>query len=65
MSDIPEWQPIETAPLGVWVLVHTGKGHFIAFRRRDGSWFFDDGREADDSLKPTHWMPLPKPPVQS
>jgi len=48
----PRWQPIETAPHGVPLLLWNKHNHFV------GIWFADwVGGE-----KPTHWMPLPPPP---
>ena len=59
---ILEWQPIETAPRGVSVLlcrVWDGQSSLM----RVG--WFDQGIWQDWSrnpMNPTHWMPLPKPP---
>lgn len=73
-----EWQPIETAPRngtkidlwGINHLHHDKMGHRIT----DVAWgTVCDwlGRERDDwqhgrgeDFEPTHWMPLPKPPVK-
>lgn len=62
-----EWHPIETAPKDCRVLTYGPL--------RDGSGFYYEvqqyrnGRHArwpiewmDNSLAPTHWMPLPKAP---
>lgn len=63
-----DWQPIETAPKdGVSILAfHPSPytGGRIATMIWDGT-----GWRADIhsfvKLRPTHWMPLPKPPVKS
>jgi hypothetical protein len=69
-----EWQPIETAPKdGTQILcfdVRTGEIR-VAIRKlffdRSGAyeWFRDDKIVPGHtwSLLPTHWMPLPAPPV--
>lgn len=63
-----DWQPIETAPKdGTELLVHP----FDVVRWRaehGGFWYADRVSEIDgDWLEedPTHWMPLPNPPVES
>lgn len=64
-GDAPAWQPIETAPKdGTAFLAWRGieRGPFQC-------WWNDDGREAywmdyaDTEPNPTHWQPLPAPPV--
>jgi len=58
------WQPIETAPLLDLV--------YVLGAHPDGSWWWNIGYRAYDdvwaiaelSLEPTHWMPLPPPPVE-
>lgn len=67
-----EWQPIETAPkdgteVDVWVADGTGGGYRIADAYWCASrerWRFNgqihDIAWTDD---PTHWMPLPSPPL--
>ena len=57
---IPTWQPIETAPKGESYLayypVHDMGRYTLPARitSKDGG---------GDTRKPTHWMPLPKPPT--
>lgn len=57
------WQPIETAPKdGTKVLVYTEYGRtFVAAWWED----YDDWRYHYEGYvtKPTHWMPLPEPPI--
>lgn len=68
-----EWQPIETAPrevidaksdirrLGERILVWNGKAVIARWwhpQGYDGEWF-----GIKEGSKPTHWMPLPKPPT--
>jgi hypothetical protein len=63
---VSEWQPIETAPKeNRDVLVcedGIGKPVRVAFwdKARGGVWSMWPGRER---IYPTHWMPLPAPPV--
>jgi hypothetical protein len=59
------WQPIETAPEDVPVLVFQATGPRCivatlgtAARGKAGRWFEPDR----ETSKPTHWMPLPEPP---
>ena len=71
-EELMDWQPIETAPKdGRWVLVCGGNWRVImawyalnpridrAYWKVSDEW--DDYELADD--QPTHWMPLPEPPV--
>jgi hypothetical protein len=56
-----DWQPIETAPLGEWVLVWSAVDEHVTFGiTNDGSKWWEANR--DDQLFPTHWMSLPAPP---
>jgi hypothetical protein len=61
-----DWQPIETAPkdgtnilLGWPTMVLSG--YWADWRSRK-SWVTSRG-EYSDKYAPTHWMPLPDPPV--
>jgi hypothetical protein len=63
------WHPIETAPKYTAVLVCDGRAVSIA-ERCMGEWFALVGgltvRSSNERLltvKPTHWMPLPKLPT--
>ncbi len=72
-----EWQPIETAPTdgtailvchdgGVWIAKH--KAVYQSGYKPDNPWFcLMLNKDHIPSRKrkgyPTHWMPLPKPPV--
>lgn len=56
----PQWQPIETAPLRVYVLVYDFE-HGINVAKKHSS----EVRWRTDSYPlshVTHWMPLPNPP---
>lgn len=69
-----EWQPIETAPKDIEILVCTEYGYYIANsiqifdKDKNGNYQkISDGwlaNMADLSMKinPTYWMPLPQPP---
>ena len=65
-----EWQPIETAPKDGTVFLGYKLGQFrecYKVQRDDcDMWCFGGTSGADDlfpNIKPTHWMPLPKPPA--
>ena len=71
-----DWQPIETAPKdGTYVDLWGQRnwdysyGRSIHCRYRDypdaPGWFFEKGphRIITQVYDPTHWMPLPKPPM--
>jgi len=61
------WQPIETAPKTddlTMLLLLINHCVFMGFyNNRTGHW--DDGDFYDDLGKPTHWMPLPSPPIDA
>jgi hypothetical protein len=57
------WQPIETAPKDVWVLVWTPPRTTVAYRQRhQDRWLVNGGGGL--FVAPTHWMPLPSPPTE-
>ena len=67
-----EWQPIETAPKDGTVFLGYKRGQFRECYKvpRDDCdmWCFGGTSGADDlfpNIKPTHWMPLPKPPAMA
>jgi hypothetical protein len=65
------WQPIETAPKNRWVLIKAeGETHpYVAQWAVMDNWRYGkhfeilDGQviEVHETIKPTHWMPLPEP----
>ncbi len=64
-----QWQPISTAP-GLVVLVSRPKDKFVytpttAFRDATGVWriYRSVGGNLPLSFEPTHWQPLPQPPI--
>lgn len=64
-----DWQPIETAPVGEWVLI-TGPACRTSARHMVARLLIHPTREwesADDGyrvyMNPTGWMPLPAPPA--
>jgi hypothetical protein len=62
---VSEWQPIETAPKdGTWILVfenHEKPLDTVMWNHFYGLW--RNGYN-DHASYPTHWQPLPEPPVQ-
>lgn len=60
-----EWQPIETARKGEFVLVcwhpKTGWWHYASAVNQTGTQWWSPGRGA---IKPKFWMPLPHPPTE-
>ncbi len=68
-----EWKPIASAPKqrpdaehGEQFLVYIPSRHpaeqfQCGMQFANGSWWIGDGRYND---QPTHWMPLPPPPVE-
>jgi hypothetical protein len=77
LKQIQEWQPIETAAKdGTRILCSDGKNIEIAHwsdsvwtseKQPDGtwgSWLVFDCRADSESIRATHWMPLPNPPKQ-
>ena len=69
---VAEWQPIETAPKDGTVFLGYKRGQFRECYKvpRDDCdmWCFGGTSGADDlfpNIKPTHWMPLPKPPAMA
>ena len=67
-----EWRDIETAPKDGTVFLGYKRGQFRECYKvpRDDCdmWCFGGTSGADDlfpNIKPTHWMPLPKPPAMA
>ena len=63
-----EWQPIETAPKGGELVLLSDVGWPHATRRggapvKVGGWWDERWNIFGASWKPTHWMPLPEPPL--
>ena len=57
-----EWQPIETAPHGVWILIFAYGVVCQACWNANGYWStFRENRI--QPIAATHWMPLPQPPT--
>ena len=60
-----EWQPIETAPKdGNSVIIYDPRGTTVCeaiYDKHQSSWV--DPVETYYRYHPTHWMPLPAPPV--
>ncbi len=70
-----EWQDIDTAPeddgeatlILICRLDHGEMDCRVVFRCDDGSdypWVIAGSDDCVETHWPTHWMPLPKPPVQ-
>lgn len=65
-----EWQPIETAPKdGIDIIVSdSGELVSVAFWDKDeGKWLDSMNHNGYDhaTRNPTHWMPLPEPPMRA
>jgi len=71
-----DWQPIETAPktvqpmtaypeyLLLWNGFHRGVGHYQEpHYDGDTEWWSETGEPIEPP--PTHWMPLPPPPINT
>lgn len=57
-----EWQPIETAPHGIWILIFAYENVCQACWDSNGYWStFRENRI--QPIAATHWMPLPEPPT--
>lgn len=59
------WQPIETAPLGKYILIWGGcwRHPFVGRYFGDGIWVMIDSADATETRITAHsWMPLPEPP---
>lgn len=60
----PAWQPIETAPKdGTRILVVCELGVIESNIAQSGSFIYKHLSGSGSPVEPTHWMPLPKPPV--
>ena len=67
------WRPIETYKVGDWVLAYApALGPFVGAQEREHEYWIQDSPNGwldreDMELRefPTHWMPLPEPPVLS
>jgi hypothetical protein len=61
MSQFADWQPIDTAPIGVQVLLYSpnAPGRFDVGIKHEGWKSFEP---YGPYTQPTHWMPLPEPP---
>lgn len=62
-TKVDRWQPIESAPKdGTRVLVWDGEEWLARWQAYNGGYW-----DADEyiSENPTHWMPLPAPPLEN
>lgn len=65
-----EWQPIETAPKDGTELLLFSAGQIdcgywstSVWVASGGAWIIYESRSDTVELSPTHWMPLPEPPI--
>ena len=70
-----KWQLIETAPKQKVILLFAvtssdpenwkmDTGHWLdGFRGEPGYWIWEGRKLAAYEIQPTHWMPLPEPPL--
>lgn len=68
MSKYDEWQPIETAPKdGTRFLAYEDGNHYalewVPEMPNDGYWKCLCGQFVTITPEPTHWRPLPAPPL--
>ena len=64
---LPQWQPIGTAPKDGSFIIGHGDGVAIENCPYIMEWSEGDGwveAYSEVDVTPTHWMPLPTPPVQ-
>lgn len=68
-AQIPNWNPIETAPKDGTFVIGCEKDRTVrqvSFEKNTGFWVYlwkdSDGDNRSDVFSPTHWMPLPKSP---
>jgi len=67
-----EWQPIETAPkdatpILLFINGNPKRGFLIqtgSYLKKDNWEGWVDSYECEDLAPPTHWMPLPEPPIE-
>jgi hypothetical protein len=60
------WQPIETAPASVDILVfHKAFGILTAFKSPRGKWWNLNISKDEELMRPTHWQPLPVAPASA
>lgn len=65
-----QWMPIETAPKdGTFYLAASGRRYAVLNEPPGcvrGQWHLLEGewRGESDAFQPTHWQPLPPPPVE-
>ena len=57
-----EWQPIESSPELIEVIVYMACWDQILIASRIGDQWFESG-DGNKIIDPTHWMRLPKPPT--
>jgi hypothetical protein len=70
LVQLPQWRPIETAPMNIEVLISDGDYVYAAICRYQGGAPDEDWEVPMVSCgyrqiirKPTHWMPKPEPPI--
>jgi hypothetical protein len=68
-SPAPQWQPIAASPVEEKAVALLWWPYWsrrpVIGQRKHGRWYSLDAiSDAEDAPGPTHWMPLPDPPVQ-
>ena len=64
LAQVSAWQPIETAPRTSMILAHSdGMVRLVIWE--SGRWVQVGATIEQGWFVPTHWMPLPAPPVDS
>ena len=61
ISELPQWQSIDTAPDGEFILLYCGEVQVGMYWAHVDA-FFANGAHGEAMVSPTHWMPLPSSP---
>jgi len=65
LAVVPGWQPIESAPTDILILVYCPSYQGLNAIVCCCQWHEDAGFCVDELRSPSHWTPLPAPPTNS